>query len=969
MHSLMIILFYVLLSITFMALHAPPAEAETLNVTLDNAAAVERRAWPVTAGVPLARGRLQDAAQTRLLDTAGREMPLQTRVLTRWNDGSVKWLLLDFQANVGPNAKATYTLHHGAGVSPQKVTGVSVRETPDEVAVDTGALRFRVSKKRFAFLTDVAVKEGNHWRRLVTPDAQADAFLELEHQTPGPPEEENWLRRAAGAPRDRFVASADKQVRVRVEENGQLRVTLRIDAWHENAEGRRFAPMTLRLSAFKDSPLLRVLHTFVYTGDPKQDFLRTLGLTLPLAGKNVTAAFGTGPSVNAAAGEPVAPGTWESLYTIGPDKFYHDVPYTTDKTVYWTRARGGNKTEQIAQGKEAPGWVSLRTDAGAFALAVRDFWRQHPKELRVDGDGRLTLFLWPDQGDRVLDLRRRYDHVDNEVHYDLSMWKYGGQGIAKTHEFWMDWGQGGTAAEDTARAARLSACVDEPLYALPRPEQVRDSGVFGALHPRDPERFPRLEALQDLVIAWIRRNQEAFHWDGMIDYGDTFFRSFGTATHRLKVGPNAWGSRGYIGWLNDDSGLCHSLFLQALRSGDRRIFKMAELMTRHVMDIDVCHWCPQEPRQVGGGHRHDQQHWGNIITGYGTATQGVIDFYLLLGDERARDVARETAEYHLDPTQEDEDMIGGLIRAWEITGEERYRAGARAWLDKELTPRASSGNNRNNAGWPFATGRHFRMISHTSTSLLLYRTVVADPRLDKAIVEAMRSVKTPMLSTWRQKGYLPMILGAQAHEITGDQEFLDIGRAMVHHLNIPPSLDAKTRWPQGLDALSFEQLITLTRSPDVQRIYFEPLDNIYHANIMGLCALPYLMDRFARAGLRESDFDSVPLVDDPATPFEEVLNNAAFVPDNAYIYHSEKPTYLYRYTLKNQAPSDRQRTGSTLRLFENGKELGPARSDPAEIREKGKGRWSHTGPRAISFSTSDNSDPRTNGRTYTVRQE
>src|SRR3712207_8007274 len=46
---------------------------------------------------------------------------------------------------------------------------------------------------------------------------------------------------------------------------------------------------------------------------------------------------------------------WESLYTIGPEKFYHDVPYTEDKTVSWTRVRGGDerKTERLTEGKEA----------------------------------------------------------------------------------------------------------------------------------------------------------------------------------------------------------------------------------------------------------------------------------------------------------------------------------------------------------------------------------------------------------------------------------------------------------------------------------------------------------------------------------------------------------------------------------------------------------------------------------------
>ncbi len=63
---------------------------------------------------------------------------------------------------------------------------------------------------------------------------------------------------------------------------------------------------------------------------------------------------------------------------------------------------------------------------------------------------------------------------------------------------------------------------------------------------------------------------------------------------------------------------------------------------------------------------------------------------------------------------------------------------------------------------------------------------------------------------------------------------------------------------------------------------------------------------------------------------------------------------------------------STLRLFENGTELGPAHATHADIEMLGKGHFSHwlasTGTYvAIYFSTSDNTDPRTNRRTYTYR--
>jgi hypothetical protein len=46
--------------------------------------------------------------------------------------------------------------------------------------------------------------------------------------------------------------------------------------------------------------------------------------------------------------------------------------------------------------------------------------------------------------------------------------------------------------------------------------------------------------------------------------------------------------------------------------------------------------------------------------------------------------------------------------------------------------------------------------------------------------------------------------------------------------------------------------------------------------------------------------------------------------------------------------------------------MGPAHSAHADISSKGKGRFSHWIPEGFIFSTSDNSDPNTNGRKYLV---
>ena len=58
---------------------------------------------------------------------------------------------------------------------------------------------------------------------------------------------------------------------------------------------------------------------------------------------------------------------------------------------------------------------------------------------------------------------------------------------------------------------------------------------------------------------------------------------------------------------------------------------------------------------------------------------------------------------------------------------------------------------------------------------------------------------------------------------------------------------------------------------------------------------------------------------------------------------------------------------STLEFIENGRRLGPGHSFHSEIATLGSGRYSHWQGYLV-FSSSDNTDPRSNGRVYSIRQ-
>src|SRR4051794_24659382 len=99
---------------------------------------IDRARFPVTRGVPLPEGTAREPLGARLTDARGRPVPLQTRSLSHWPDGSVKWLLLDFQTDVPAGGRSVYTLAFGAEAGPAPEAPLVVEEDARAMTVCTG---------------------------------------------------------------------------------------------------------------------------------------------------------------------------------------------------------------------------------------------------------------------------------------------------------------------------------------------------------------------------------------------------------------------------------------------------------------------------------------------------------------------------------------------------------------------------------------------------------------------------------------------------------------------------------------------------------------------------------------------------------------------------------------------------------------------------------------------------------------
>src|SRR5262245_19403580 len=119
-----------LLTITVTFAGFTRAEGGQVSIAVDEPSRVVRKGWPVTSGIPLPRGALADD-QAAALFNGDRELPLQTEILSRWSDGSIRWLLLDFPIDLEPGERRQLTLRYGTDVRRARI--------PDGVKVIRGS--------------------------------------------------------------------------------------------------------------------------------------------------------------------------------------------------------------------------------------------------------------------------------------------------------------------------------------------------------------------------------------------------------------------------------------------------------------------------------------------------------------------------------------------------------------------------------------------------------------------------------------------------------------------------------------------------------------------------------------------------------------------------------------------------------------------------------------------------------------
>lgn len=211
----------------------------------------------VSWGVSWPQGQVPKNQAFKLTGADGKEFALQSWITGYWPDGSVKWT--GFSTVAGPEA-ASLTIAPAA--APSAVAKALKTElVGNTITIDTGKIKATIPTQGENLITsifagDTQIAGAGQLRVILQNGAETD-YVKL-------------------APREEYVSNVKK---VTLEQQGPVRAVVRFEGTHKQVSGsRELLPFVVRLYFFADQEQIKMVHTIVYDGDPKKDFVRGMGM-------------------------------------------------------------------------------------------------------------------------------------------------------------------------------------------------------------------------------------------------------------------------------------------------------------------------------------------------------------------------------------------------------------------------------------------------------------------------------------------------------------------------------------------------------------------------------------------------------------------------------------------------------------------------------------------------------------------
>lgn len=607
----------VLVTLLFFGLYSGLAQVDIL---VPESNGRSRQAEPITLGVPFSQGSLNSIEHLGIQHPSGEDIDAQFSIMSKWRDGSIRWAKCDFQASVAANAQAKYRLITNS--SHSTATDLSVEENGSEITVITGPLRFSISKTKYNLINQAFL------------DVNGNGNFEAAEEIISKTNSEGWVATQNGQD---FLSSQTPPSRIIIEEQGPMKVVLKVEGRHYDTQGNYFLKYETRIYAFAGKPYIKVRHSYANgtsvgsLGDSgSADFGVSveeyrLGMDLNLSG-DLSYQVGTnGQAIN---------GTFNTGFVslLQKDRPTVATPFQFELM---------EQSNLLSTGTKADGWATLSDNQWGLTVSSRFFWEKYPKGLRLFADGSIEL---------------------QPVPTEEFLWAAMGSG----DEFLFYFHPSATASSAQDWSHTLSK---SPLIAHVAPEHLVETEAFYTLGSCNSNRWSNLNSFINTTTNNHLNNRDALDLYGNLHFGDV-------PRNQWELGENrdlsTWGNNYYDAMLTNAR-----LFAQ---TGDRRFFDVMLPMAWNNMETqcfqtyDENDWMNGYNPSYSLNHRstgHYNQHYG----------EGIWYYYYLTGDERAREIglraARSIRDYHLWGLNNPNARLAyqnasACLEAWKATGETSY---------------------------------------------------------------------------------------------------------------------------------------------------------------------------------------------------------------------------------------------------------------------------------------------------------
>jgi len=579
-----------------------------VTIQLTNNSDFNQELAPVSLGVPLPMGVVFDLSRLTLHNHSGDDTEFHITPLSHWSDGSLKWGLLDFQADVKGNTKSSWAL----GVTTTETVSSSGKKIKIEIddsgeqvlVVNTGCNVFCINKKELRLFDQVTIDGENQ----LLPSGSGIQLLDSSGND-----------------------CMSKILKVDIgDENNPLRRQLIIKGSFLGNQGENLADYCLTLTFYAGKPTVKCIFSLLNPraavhpggvwdlGDKNSFFFKGLNVQLKLANNDLN--ISSSLKVTADSEWKMADsGKFQVYQNSSGGKNWNSENHVNYKGVVPLDFKGYRYYEQgipVASGDRATPTVNMESEQIAISAHIENFWQNFPKAIEVNRNT-LELRLFPEQ------------FLDN---YELQ----GGE--QKTHIFYLDFSKNKFAIETYSNPLKVNIPV----------ETYVESKVIPWLSSPHSNR-----KIQELINRGIHGRNNFFEKRETIDeYG---WRNYGDIyadheEHEYK------GSSPLISHYNNQYDALYGFIRQYMMSGNSKWYELLSTLARHIVDIDIYNTVEDRDEYNGGlfWHTHhylnafncthrtfsakhaDDFIYGEIGGGPGAEhcyTTGLSYYYFMTGDE------------------------------------------------------------------------------------------------------------------------------------------------------------------------------------------------------------------------------------------------------------------------------------------------------------------------------------------------